>query len=94
VMPLNTWLAQSKKRRGTKSSGSSQEEERQQQQDRAAADAESARQLCLAQVRGFSCSQRSRVVQLGLTQQLLHYVQEQQLDDDVKAALLGPLHLV
>jgi hypothetical protein len=71
-----------------------QQERQQQQEDRAAADAESARQLCLAQVRGFSCSQRSRLVQLGLTQQLLQYVQEQQLDNDVEAALLGPLHLV
>eukprot|EP00775_Hariotina_reticulata_P013002 gene13002-13131_t len=83
---------------GTEQEEEVEDEEQQgqqpQQEDRAAADAESARQLCLAQARGFACSQRSRLVQLGLTNQLLQYVEEQQLDDDLKAALLGPLHLI
>lgn len=60
----------------------------------AAAQAEAARRLCLAQMHGFSLMYRSQVVQLQLADQLLQHVDALAVDDvDVRAAILGPLHL-
>jgi hypothetical protein len=72
-----------------------QQQDRQQQQQEAeaaaAAQAQAARQLVLAQVRGFSMAFRSQVVALGLTQQVVQAVEEMGLEADLKAALLAPL---
>lgn len=71
--------------------------QQQQQQEAAAAAvaaAEAARRLCLVQMQGFSRSYSSQVVGLGLAQQLLAAVDGLALqDDDVRAAILGPLFL-
>lgn len=70
-----------------------QEQQLQDAETAAAAQAQAARQLVLAQVRGFSMAFRSQVVALGLTQQVAQAVEEMGLDADMKAALLAPLGL-
>lgn len=73
-----------------------QQDEQQQQVDAekaAAAKGQAARQLVLAQVRGFVMAFRSQVVALGLTQQVAAAVEEMGLQADLKAALLAPLGL-
>lgn len=59
----------------------------------AAAKAQAARQLVLAQVRGFSMAFRSQVVELGLTQSIVQAVEALGLDPELKAALLAPFVL-
>lgn len=71
----------------------SPEERQERRRAEAAAAAESARRLCLAQMEGFSRLHRSEVVDLGLTQQLLQHVDTLILENDTRAAVLGPLHL-
>lgn len=76
--------------------GKQQQQDEQQQEDveaAAAAKAEAARQLVLAQVRGFSMAFRSQVVQLGLTERVLQAVEGVGLQPDMQAALLAPLGL-
>lgn len=77
--------------------GAEQEETPQDREERrraeVAAAAESAKRLCLAQMEGFSRSHRSQVVELGLTDQLMQHVDSMVLGDDVRTAVLGPLHL-
>lgn len=77
--------------------GQQQQADEQQQQvdakEAAAAKGQAARQLVLAQVRGFCMAFRSQVVALGLTQQVAAAVEERGLDADLKAALLAPLGL-
>jgi hydrogenase maturation factor HypF (carbamoyltransferase family) len=77
-----------------------EQQDSQQQQDAAAAAAaalaaaEAARRLCLAQMQGFSRMYCSQVVQLGLAEQLLQHVDSLELQEqDVRAAVLGPLYL-
>lgn len=81
---------------GGAADGQQQDEQQQQQVDAeeaAAAKGQAARQLVLAQVRGFCMAFRSQVVALGLTQQVAAAVEERGLDADLKAALLAPLGL-
>lgn len=59
----------------------------------AAAAAESAKRLCLAQMEGFSRLHRSEVVELGLTEQLLQHVDSLVVENQTRAAILGPLHV-
>jgi hypothetical protein len=81
--------------------GAEAEEQQKQQQQAAAAAAaaavaaaEAARRLCLAQMQGFSLAYSSQVVSLGLGEQLLQHVESLALEDqDVRAAILGPLYL-
>lgn len=70
------------------------EERQEHRRAEAAAAAESARRLCLAQMEGFSRLHRSEVVQLSLTEQLLNHVDNLLLEDQTRAAILGPLHLL
>jgi len=96
-------LKQQQQQQDTEMAGEGEEQQQQQQQDEqpaaedvaaaAAAKAEAARQLVLAQVRGFSMSFRSQVVQLGLTGRVMQAVEQQGLAPDMRAALLGPLGL-
>jgi hypothetical protein len=62
-------------------------------EEAAATKGQAARQLVLAQVRGFCMAFRSQVVALGLTQQVAAAVEDRGLDADLKAALLAPLGL-
>jgi hypothetical protein len=77
--------------------GEEQQDGQQQQQEAAAAElaaAEAARRLCLAQMQGFSRMYCSQVVQLGLAEQLLQHVDSLALQEqDVRAAILGPMYL-
>lgn len=81
---------------GADAAGDKQLHDEQQQQAaeaEAAAKAQAARQLVLAQVRGFSMAFRSQVVELGLTQSIVQAVEALGLDPELRAALLAPFVL-